>query len=112
MSKLRSCVLAAVAAGLFALAPAIAMAAPDVPRGAKDCRGFRAVGSGLTESIATLMATQGAVNVASNRGLDGDRGSQAAVLHVGRHFRRRVRGDVLRLQAASVSYFSGGHGFL
>ena len=66
MSHLRSCVLAL--AGLFALAPAIAIAAPDVPRGAKDCRGFRAVGSGLTESIATLMATQGAVNVASNRG--------------------------------------------
>jgi hypothetical protein len=68
MSMLRSCIAAAVAAGLFALAPTIAMAAPDVPRGAKDCRGFRAVGSGLTESIATLMATQGAVNVASNRG--------------------------------------------
>ena len=68
MSKLRSCVLAAVAAGLSALLPAVAMAAPAVPAGAKDCRGFRAVGSGLTESIASLMATQGAVNVASNRG--------------------------------------------
>jgi hypothetical protein len=68
MSMLRSCVVAAVAVGLSALAPTIAAAAPDVPRGAKDCRGFRAVGSGLTESIATLMATQGAVNVASNRG--------------------------------------------
>jgi hypothetical protein len=67
MSKSRSCVLA-VAAGLFALLPAAAMAAPAVPHGAKDCRGFRAVGSGLTESIASLMATQGAVNVASNRG--------------------------------------------
>ncbi len=68
MSKLRSCVLAAVAVGLFALLPAIAMAAPAVPPGAKDCRGFRAVGSGLTESIASLMATQGAVNLAENRG--------------------------------------------
>ncbi len=68
MSTSRSCVAAAVAAGLFALAPAIAMAAPDVPRGAKDCRGFRAVGSGLTESIASLMATQGAINLAENRG--------------------------------------------
>jgi hypothetical protein len=39
-----------------------------VPPGAKDCRGFRAVGSGLTESIASLMATQGAINLAENRG--------------------------------------------
>ncbi len=60
--------LAAAVAGLVALAPIAASAAPDVPHGAKDCRGFRAVGSGLTESIASLMATQGAVNVASNRG--------------------------------------------
>lgn len=67
MSKLRTCVLA-VAAGLCALVPAAAMAAPNVPAGAKDCRGFRAVGSGLTESIASLMATQGAVNLAENRG--------------------------------------------
>jgi hypothetical protein len=65
MSKL---LLAAAVAGLVALAPITASAAPDVPHGAKDCRGFRAVGSGLTESIASLMATQGAVNVASNRG--------------------------------------------
>ncbi|MEI9901669.1 MAG: hypothetical protein WDN31_17895 [Hyphomicrobium sp.] len=35
--------------------------APGLPR-------FRAVGSGLTESIATLMAMQGAVNLAENRG--------------------------------------------
>jgi hypothetical protein len=68
MSKFRSCVLAATVAGLCALVPAIAAAEPAVPAGAKDCRGFRAVGSGLTESIASLMATQGAVNVASNRG--------------------------------------------
>jgi len=67
MSKLRSCVLA-VAASLCALAPTIATAAPAVPRGATDCRGFRAVGSGLTESIASLMATQGAINLAENRG--------------------------------------------
>lgn len=67
MSKLRTRVLA-VAAGLCALVPAAAMAAPNVPAGAKDCRGFRAVGSGLTESIASLMATQGAVNLAENRG--------------------------------------------
>jgi hypothetical protein len=67
MSKSKSCVLA-VAAGLFALLPAAAMAAPAVPHGAKDCRGFRAVGSGLTESIASLMATQGAINLAENRG--------------------------------------------
>jgi hypothetical protein len=68
MSKSRSCVLGLAAAGLFALLPAVAMAAPAVPPGAKDCRGFRAVGSGLTESIASLMATQGAVNLAENRG--------------------------------------------
>jgi hypothetical protein len=68
MSMLRSYVLAAVAVGLSALLPAIAMAAPAVPAGAKDCRGFRAVGSGLTESIASLMATQGAINLAENRG--------------------------------------------
>ena len=68
MSMVKSCVLAAVGAGLVALASTAASAAPDVPHGAKDCRGFRAVGSGLTESIASLMATQGAVNVASNRG--------------------------------------------
>ena len=67
MSKLRSCVLAG-AAGLFAFLPVVATAAPAVPPGAKDCRGFRAVGSGLTESIASLMATQGAINLAENRG--------------------------------------------
>ncbi|MFA5901436.1 MAG: hypothetical protein WC829_20225 [Hyphomicrobium sp.] len=67
MSKLRSCVLA-VATGLCALAPSVSIAAPNVPAGAKDCRGFRAVGSGLTESIASLMATQGAINLAENRG--------------------------------------------
>ena len=32
MSKSRSCVLALAAVGLLALAPAIAMAAPDLPR--------------------------------------------------------------------------------
>jgi hypothetical protein len=67
MSKLRSCVLA-VAAGFCALSSAVAVAAPAVPHGAKDCRGFRAVGSGLNESIASLMATQGAINLAENRG--------------------------------------------
>lgn len=67
MSKLRSCIVAA-AAGLCALVPSVSMAAPNVPAGAKDCRGFRAVGSGLTESIASLMATQGAINLAENRG--------------------------------------------
>lgn len=67
MSKSRSCVLG-LAAGLAVLLPALAMAAPAVPPGAKDCRGFRAVGSGLTESIASLMATQGAINLAENRG--------------------------------------------
>jgi hypothetical protein len=68
MSKSKFCVLALAAAGLVALVPTVAVAAPAVPPGAKDCRGFRAVGSGLTESIASLMATQGAVNLAENRG--------------------------------------------
>ena len=67
MSKLRSCVLA-VAAGLCAIAPAAYAAGPTVPAHGKDCRGFRAVGSGLNESIASLMATQGAINLAENRG--------------------------------------------
>jgi hypothetical protein len=66
MSKFRASMLAV--AGLCALVPTVAMSAPAVPAGAKDCRGFRAVGSGLTESIASLMATQGAVNLAENRG--------------------------------------------
>lgn len=64
----RSTVLAAALAGLAALAPTISAANPTPPRGATDCRGFRAVGSGLNESIASLMATQGAVNLAENRG--------------------------------------------
>ena len=87
MSKSRSCVLG-LAAGLFALLPAVAMAAPAVPAGAKDCRGFRAVGSGLTESIATLMATQGAINLAENRGFSiiGDAKLQSCSFD--RHFRR------------------------
>jgi hypothetical protein len=69
MSKSRACVLALAAVGMFALAPTASFAAPPaVPAGAKDCRGFRAVGSGLTESIASLMATQGAINLAENRG--------------------------------------------
>jgi hypothetical protein len=68
MYTLKSCVLGLATAGLVALVPVIATAAPAVPAGGKDCRGFRAVGSGLTESIASLMATQGAVNLAENRG--------------------------------------------
>jgi hypothetical protein len=61
MSRLvRTCILAAAGAGLLALAPA--------SLAAEECRDFAAVGSGLTESIATLMAKQGAVNVAENRG--------------------------------------------
>jgi len=35
---------------------------------ADECRNFGAVGSGLNESIATLMAKQGAINVAEARG--------------------------------------------
>ncbi len=62
MSKLRSCAMAVAAVGLFVLAPTAASAAT------KDCRAFAAVGSGLSTDIATLMAKQGAVNVAEGRG--------------------------------------------
>lgn len=58
MSKLmRSCFAAAAAMSI--LLPTTAMA--------EECKDFAAVGSGLTEGIATLMAMQGAVNVAENR---------------------------------------------
>jgi hypothetical protein len=61
MSKLvQSCIVAAAAACLSAL-----MASASY---AEECRNFGAVGSGLNESIATLMAKQGAVNVAEARG--------------------------------------------
>jgi hypothetical protein len=61
MSKfVRSCVVVAAAAGLAALTSSVSYA--------EDCRGFAAVGSGLNESIAQLMAKQGAVNVAEARG--------------------------------------------
>ena len=65
----RSTVLALAIVGIAALAPSLAFANPPAtPPGGKDCRGFRAVGSGLTEGVASLMATQGAVNLAENRG--------------------------------------------
>jgi len=58
MSKLlRSCFAAAAVMGVLLPAAAIA----------EECKDFAAVGSGLTESIASLMALQGAVNVAENR---------------------------------------------
>lgn len=61
MSKLvRSSIAVAATAGLAAL---LATAAA-----AEECRDFAAVGSGLNESIASLMAKQGAVNLAENRG--------------------------------------------
>jgi hypothetical protein len=61
MSKLvRSCALIAAATGLAALIPSISQAA--------ECRAFVAVGSGITQGIATLMAKQGAINLAENRG--------------------------------------------
>lgn len=61
MSKLmRSCVMAAAAVGLVTLASSVSYAA--------DCKGFAAVGSGISTSVATLMAKQGAVNVAEARG--------------------------------------------
>jgi hypothetical protein len=60
--SLRASALAA-AVGLATLVPSASFAAD-----AKDCRHFRAVGSGITQSVATLMATQGAINLAENRG--------------------------------------------
>ncbi len=61
MSKLvRSCVVAAAVAGLAALMPSASKA--------DECRNFAAVGSGVSESIAQLMAKQGAINVAEGRG--------------------------------------------
>ena len=61
MSRLvRSCIVAAAAAGLAALMPTASQA--------EECKDFAAVGSGLNVSIATLMAKQGAVNVAEARG--------------------------------------------
>jgi hypothetical protein len=56
----RTALLAATSAALLALAPTASNAA--------ECRSFGAVGSGLNESIASLMAKQGAINVAENRG--------------------------------------------
>ena len=50
-----------------ALAVAFAALVPSVSHAA-DCKDFAAVGSGLNTSIATLMAKQGAVNVAEARG--------------------------------------------
>ena len=58
------------------------------------------------------MAKQGAVNVAEGRGYSVQGEAKLRVVRVGRHFRHRMHGEVLRLQDAEVSYFSGGHGFL
>lgn len=61
MSKLVcSCVMAVAAVGLASLASS--------PSYAADCKGFAAVGSGISTSVATLMAKQGAVNIAEARG--------------------------------------------
>jgi hypothetical protein len=61
MSKLmRSCAMAALIVGLAAASSANAAPA--------ECKNFAAVGSGLSNSIASLMAKQGAVNVAEGRG--------------------------------------------
>ena len=60
--SLRASALAA-AVGLATLVSSVSFAAD-----AKDCRHFRAVGSGVTQSLAELMATQGAINLAENRG--------------------------------------------
>ena len=55
-------------AGMLAAALGLAALVPSAAADAKDCRHFRAVGSGLNQSIASLMATQGAINLAENRG--------------------------------------------
>ena len=58
-SVVRFCTAAVAVAGLTALMPS--------PSRAQECKDFAAVGSGLNESVATLMAKQGAVNVAEAR---------------------------------------------
>lgn len=60
--SMKSRVLAA-AVGLAALVPSVSHAAAP-----SDCKNFAAVGSWITKDIATLMAKQGAVNVAEARG--------------------------------------------
>jgi hypothetical protein len=57
--SMKSRVLAA-AVGLAALVPSVSHAA--------DCKTFAAAGSGINTSVATLMAKQGAVNIAEARG--------------------------------------------
>jgi hypothetical protein len=52
---------------VLATAVAFAALAPSASHAA-DCRGFAAVGSGISTSVATLMAKQGAINVAEARG--------------------------------------------
>jgi hypothetical protein len=54
--------------GSFAAALVGALAMMPNVASAQDCKNFAAVGSGLNDSIATLMALQGAVNVAEGRG--------------------------------------------
>jgi hypothetical protein len=56
--------------GLLRICVVLAAAAmvPTIASAAEECRDFGAVGSGLNESVATLMALQGAVNVAEGRG--------------------------------------------
>lgn len=52
--------MAVVATGFAALATTTLRA--------EECRTFGAVGSGASKSVATLMATQGAINVSEARG--------------------------------------------
>ena len=52
---------------VLAAAVAVGCALPSFAQAA-ECRSFVAVGSGITESVATLMALQGAINLAENRG--------------------------------------------
>lgn len=56
-----------VSAGLVAAVGLVALM-PAQTKAAEECRTFSAAGDGLSESVATLMATQGAVNVAEARG--------------------------------------------
>jgi len=56
----RFCAVAVVAAGFASLTASTS--------GAEECRTFGAVGSGISVSVATLMAKQGAVNVSEARG--------------------------------------------
>ena len=93
--------MAAAAAGLAAW-----RRPPSCSR-ARTARHFAAVGSGISTSIATLMAKQGAVNVAEARGYHGAGRGQADFVRLRRHLRHRVQGQHARLQVPHAIKLDG-----